>query len=466
MIFVYPALVSKNADWKVLPAILKIIERFFLLQLGQAFGSGTLRVKTEWDVRKNRYSELMLERLKVDDDKVLLEIFNQILTEASAREREIENILRKIQSEIDIQKSNLRNLETQLENETSGKNRSSEIKRLENGIQRLEKEIDRLEKDYNRFNQELLAIRKDKKLDRAQREKDRNKGIPEKEKLEKEKRERLEKEKDKYKRHASKVEVVKAKGVSLEPSMMNMDVIVRYIGGPATDDVGRSGDIKTQNISIGCQMAPSIIKNFEEFQFVLLNDYFSGKAQSLFKSLYRDFLRTGDKIIDKIYQYTIGKNRRKISDPNVKKDIILAPQGFVDASSFKKLPGAPKFYNYAAAILVFNKDDITKFKDENIFENQSELQKLFRAGWNSFCVIDNVQEEVLFVSAVDGGFVHKLSFSYIFNALEAKDVYDSLDALRKQASPFQRSIGKISNLGKILAKESALVKSILNYING
>ncbi len=124
------------------------------------------------------------------------------------------------------------------------------------------------------------------------------------------------------------------------------------------------------------------------------------------------------------------------------------------------------FYNYAAAIVVFNKSDITEAEDENIFENQAQLKKMFRAGWNSFCIVDNTQEEVTFISMLDGGFIHRLTFSYIFNALDAKDVFENLDDLKRSASPFQRNIGNFRNLGKYIAKESTLVKSILKFMNG
>lgn len=457
MIFVYPTLVSKNVDWKVLPAILKVVERFFLVQIGQSFGSGSLRIKTEWDESKRKYSELMLENAKITDkEEVLFNFLNEAVNIEDLRKR-----LKKINDEVDSRQVPLQRLQNEYDGAKDSDDKQStpttrrDLATAKNELMKEKSYIDSLEKSHDRISKEIAQIER--------HEIEQSKEEREKEKYEKEKEAGT---KEKYKTHAAKFEVVRTKGVSLDPSMANMEVMIHYVGGPATSDVGHSGLMKSQNISIGCQMAPATIKNFDEFQDVLLDDYFSTKSEIIFKQIYRDLIRTSDRIIDKIYQYATGDVKSKNLDPDVKQDVLYAPRGFLDASSFKRKAKTPKFYNYAAAVVVFNKSDITGAEDENIFENQAQLQRMFRAGWNSFAIIDSTQEEVTFISMLDGGFIHKLSFSYIFNSLEAKDVFDNLDALKRSASPFQRSMGNFRNLGKFIAKENTLVKSILKFMNG
>lgn len=109
MIFVYPTLVSKNVDWKVLPAILKVVERFFLVQIGQSFGSGSLRIKTEWDESKRKYSELMLENAKITDkEEVLFNFLNEAVNIEDLRKR-----LKKINDEVDSRQVPLQRLQNE-----------------------------------------------------------------------------------------------------------------------------------------------------------------------------------------------------------------------------------------------------------------------------------------------------------------------------------------------------------------
>ena len=53
MIFIYPASVSENCDTKLVPAVCKSIERFFMVQIEDAFGSGILSVRKDYNSLKN-----------------------------------------------------------------------------------------------------------------------------------------------------------------------------------------------------------------------------------------------------------------------------------------------------------------------------------------------------------------------------------------------------------------------------
>ena len=61
MIFVYPAFCSESCDKRILPAVCKCMERFFLLQIQDAMTSGVLNVTRRWE--GGHYSQFLLEQL-------------------------------------------------------------------------------------------------------------------------------------------------------------------------------------------------------------------------------------------------------------------------------------------------------------------------------------------------------------------------------------------------------------------
>jgi hypothetical protein len=75
MIFIYPASVSETCDKRIVPAVCKSIERFFLLQLQDAISSGELSFYRKWE--GNKYGPLLMESIiKPSNTKMLLEGFN------------------------------------------------------------------------------------------------------------------------------------------------------------------------------------------------------------------------------------------------------------------------------------------------------------------------------------------------------------------------------------------------------
>jgi hypothetical protein len=80
MIFIYPASVSETCDKRIVPAVCKSIERFFLLQLQDAISSGELSFYRKWE--GNKYGPLLMESIiKPSNTKMLLEGFNDERTQ-------------------------------------------------------------------------------------------------------------------------------------------------------------------------------------------------------------------------------------------------------------------------------------------------------------------------------------------------------------------------------------------------
>jgi hypothetical protein len=120
----------------------------------------------------------------------------------------------------------------------------------------------------------------------------------------------------------------------------------------------------------------------------------------------------------------------------------------------------PSYYNFAAAIVIIDKRDLMKEEGANFFLDQSQLKRMFKMGWNSFCILDETREEALFVSSLDGGHLHIIPYQYIFNSLGMDVVYQNMNDLRKKASPFRLSMGGISNLVQKLKRESKLLEAV------
>ena len=113
---------------------------------------------------------------------------------------------------------------------------------------------------------------------------------------------------------------------------------------------------------------------------------------------------------------------------------------------------------------MFNKDDIMKEEGANFFLDKHQLGKMFKAGWNSFCVLYPLREEVMFISALDGGSLHTIPYSYVFNALGMDQIYTNMNDLQRRSPVFRRSAGSFSTLVSKLRRESALLEAVKNSI--
>lgn len=470
MIFLYPALVSGTVEPKILPAIAKSLEKYFLLQIQEGLTSGTIRVKAEWDGK--RYSELQLESKVVDGGSVLLEASvnsrlhdlreekKQLLDAISYNNNQLQIITQKPQTgppdpSIDM-----------LYYDPSSKSIRSKAPATYAAIHQfnsaMQDRINKIEDDIS-----VLEPSADDKDEKSKTEKEKFEYQKQKDAKE-EQKEKEAGEKSKYKTHGS-YKVSQSMGVDLQPTMGNVEVRIRYSGGPASGSVGleKVGDRLT--IAVGTQILPMILKDFDSLQEVLLDDYFSNHFKTLFKSFSRTALRKMVGFVERQYIRLLGKELIPVTNgkSQVYKDVLLAPHGFVDASTFRKKGDAPKFYSYTSAVVVFNKSDITHPDEENFFMNQAQVQRMFKMGWNSFCIIDREREEMIFVTMLDGGSIHRIPFSYLYHSMNASDLYKDLDPLRKKVSAFfLKAPGSIKSLGSILAKENKLYRAVRNHLMG
>ena len=499
MIFVYPAIVSENVDTKIGPAVCKVLEQYYLLHLAESFSSGNLRVKTIFDYNhkgSGTYGPLMLENKKTGG-KTLLEgihgsgdFHNFIETRLKTTNNKIHNFLsngsyhnlsdkyntgtleklnqpdlEKINNTLKIGVSTINDLIQDISNTV---NEIINFENKEDGNGNKDPMVDAVKDAFKTGNikggqyKEIFELKE--QLENLRSDIERTIKLVERyissaEKKEEKDTEKKQKDVAQYETHGNyKVETMK--GISFKPSMMNINVKIHYLGGPHEDAKTQIAPSQTfQEISIGCKIAPLVLKNFSSIEDAILDDYFSTNFQVWWKTTYRNTLRKTIGYAEHMIKKLTGANSDITSKMNpVDKEILLAPQGFINASSFKQKSGSPGFYHYSSAMVVLNKDDLVREESTNFFLNKSQLNKMFKMGWNAFCILDPTREEATFISSMDGGALHVIPYSFIFHTLGMEQIYANMSDLQRRSPIFRKSSGNLNTLVSRLKRESSLLK--------
>lgn len=518
MIFVYPSVISENVPEYLYPAIAKTLEQFYLFHLLESFGNGTLRVKSVYQPSKQVYGPLVLES-KLDNSPMVImedvqfgrddatlryyfsgkgwendlfkidqfinrniipyqkEFNDEILKDAPVWERYLDNLINEhdeISRLIDVltmditrtARQTILELDDNIRNENKKKDKDiSKIntwndhkKDIRNWLARLdvsERELNRMRANVkNKIENAKIQI---SRLSSYSKDDPKYSKLTKKDELERKERKAREKAAQ-AQRHASYT-VRDVGSISLQPTMSNIRVKIQYVGGPA-EGAGSAKDFDYQDLVIGAKVVPMKVTNFDQIQNAILNDYFSNRVSLFFKSKTRGLLRGIFKFVERGIKRIAGKDVElsdMINDP-VYKMIYLSPQGFVDASSFKRRPDIPSFYNFSSASVVFVDSDMTYEGGENFFKNKSKLNQMFKAGWNTFVVLKEIEEIIYFISSLDGGSLHIFPYSYMFNALKMDKVYDS-DEFKRRSRGFQVRSGNMGTLASRLARENRLYEN-------
>ena len=378
MFFVYPAAVSQNCDRKIVAPACKCMERFFLTQIEDAFSSGILRAKQVYNSSKEVYSPIMLEAKRNTSSKILI-------TEASAIKDDIDKI------------DSLRYSDGISQFDASDNVR--ELKRIRIELKKYNKngkfddEIDKINRYLKEYEKEVKTATK-------------SNGT--------------------YRPLDAKIDIIPTSGVVRIP--------IQYIDGP------NDGSEKDRDVTVGVKVMPFIMKNFRDVETALLDDYFSKVSESAFKMLTRKIGRTllniYHRIISKIPGIGYVLDAKVSNEQDDVSDTVLGSSGFVNASAFRSNRNSPANYKFTSNVVIFNKDDLSDPDDYNIFSNRSAMNRLFKMGWSTFGVLDSINEEMTFISSLDGGYMHVIPYSYMFETIGSKVLYDSSDKLKRASSPF------------------------------
>lgn len=246
-----------------------------------------------------------------------------------------------------------------------------------------------------------------------------------------------------YKPLDSKIDII--------PTSAQIVVDVAYIDGPKGGT-----EREEKKIVVGVKMTPFIMKNFKDVERALLDDYFSRVSESAFKMIRRkigsSLLNVWHRILSNIPFSRYFSSAKVDNDQDDVKDTIYGPNNFVNASAFRSNRNTPGNYKFASNTVIFNKDDLTDPEDYNIFSNRSAMNRLFNMGWSTFAVLDPIKEEMTFISALDGGYMHVIPYSYMFESTGTRTVYDSTDKLKGSSRPFHINRGNFSTFAKHFEK--------------
>lgn len=411
MIFIYPASVSENCDKRIVPAVAKCIERFFLVQLQDAFASGTLTAKRIYEPSKGNYGPILLECQNNYNDKQYL-VESTYLTEASRNDYMSRiNDLRYKYSRTELERDD--SLRDSLKDQLINIRHEVSADRISNSDkQDIYHEIDNV-LGWIRSIEEAMAKSSADKAKAGSKGKTSSTGS--------------------YKPIEGKIDII--------PTGATVEIPLIYHGGPNSGKYD-----KEVSVNINVKVIPTIIKNFKDLESAMLDDYFSKQSEAFYKSIGRRVIRSVKNIISKLpfgrfLADKIGKN-------DVERDILYNSQGFVDASAFHKSSHSPNNYNYTSNIVIFNKDDLTDPEDGNIFQNRSAMQRMFKMGWSTFCMLDPVEESMAFISSLDGGYMHEIPYRYIMESYGSKVYYGNDSQLKSGARPFMVKRGNFATFCK------------------
>jgi hypothetical protein len=227
---------------------------------------------------------------------------------------------------------------------------------------------------------------------------------------------------------AASVKVDTQAMVDLRPTSISIDISVRIIQKKMFGRTKGTGQYEPRrSIPISVKVIPMVVKNFNDIYSVIADDMYANKYSSLYKSAARGFMAKA--------QNWFGGTLRKflnIATPseevNVWRDILLSRKGFTDASSFRSSDRGPKYQKYAAAIVIMSSDDI-RHQEQNFFNNPKKMAKLFKLGWNSFAIMNDADQKLIFCSYYENGMCAKIPYNYLFHSLKATDVFKEMEQL-------------------------------------
>lgn len=336
--------------------------------------------------------------------------------------------------------------------------------------ERGQQELDRIKRDDEKMNRTELSRKEEKEKDEIEKRKDKETEKKQKEEDDKKKRkwDQL-KEKEKEDKGATKTSGSYSPqpidNLSLEPTVVTVKVPITYVGGPKTTKVdtdnmketlksnnGKQSTVEATDFPIGVKIIPVKAVNSPEIYEVLVKDYFSSQTVYIMKTLIRSTTRwiysIMSKIVMKVLPWVWVNRLMRSAYVKLYRDVLMAEKnGIINASSFKRWKSAPEFYQFAAALVIIDTQDI---KLDNFLADPQKIKHLFNLGWNTFAVTDSVNQRCKFCSYLDHGHCYDLSYKYIFESIGKTQLYETLDMLKKQASPFSIPRGNILSLGKTL----------------
>ena len=220
---------------------------------------------------------------------------------------------------------------------------------------------------------------------------------------------------------------------STEYNILPEQVTISDVKVTIYEEDGRTYE-ETRSITIGVKVLPIKLTTNANIYDVLLDDMYSNKIQYFYKANSRWFLkfffssplyRYFKMAYERLFYNAYDTNKNKV---DIYKEMLLRHKGFIDASSFVNDPQAPARNYYAAAILILSNFDLGD-PEMNFFSNPIKLRRLFSMGWNTFTILNDTENVMLFCSYLESGMCTKIPYAYLFTG-KAGDVFKTLDSVK------------------------------------
>jgi len=445
MIFMFPALMSENVSQQLVPAIAKTLEQYFLQHLGFALSTGSIKIIIDETERKS------VDQMKIESDDLSKEeltyivenlVFNEKEDTSSAKER-------KLKKDVDDAIEAVGRLKQQLaDNNNDLNNIKKDIDKKEDDLSKLvdsgakPEAIDKLKNEIDSLKTKKQNIKDD--IDKLAREiKDADKDVDKK---------KGNQEEYKGTRGKADVKFDSYDKLGMAPTTVSMTVTAtrRYIDTSSGRALPRQ-EQEELKLLVGVKVIPSIIKNFSSLYETLRSDYYSNLFSYVYKASFRYVARKlfNNKWIKKIASAVdwLRPTGNASLLPGWYANILMSKAGFLDMNAFSKASGTPGYQRYAGSTVVMNLDE-----EEDMFENAGHVNQLFKMGWKTFVVIDTRQKIAIICSHLDRGMCNRIPLQFLFKAVGADKLYDSLEDL-------ERSTGSMFKRGKFKPMRSVMKKA-------
>ena len=474
MIFMFPALMSENVNHHLVPAIAKTLEQYYLQHLGFALSTGDIKVIID-ETEKNPKDQLKLESEVLSEEELSYIVENLVITEkddyksksSGDTEGRLEKNVNDAKEEITSLTQEINNLKIELDD-------------ISRKIDNVKKELQQLEEDdnwaQNNMNPKPDHLRDGTKWDYQKAERDKTRLETEIENLQerykninaeikdltqqlrnagkslKSSENDLKDHQTKSKRTGADVKIDTWDKLGMAPTTVAMTVTaLRIYMSDVSGRMREEKDTQELKLIVGVKVIPSIIKNFDSLYETLRSDYYSNIFSYTYKATFRAFARLiyNTKWVRKIAGVVdwLKPTGNASLLPGWYTNILMSKAGFLDMNAFAKAKGTPSYQRYAGATVVMNLDE-----EEDMFQDEGHVNQLFKMGWKTFVVIDTRQKFAIICSHLDRGMCNRIPLSFLFKAVGAEKLYDSLEDL-------ERSTGSMFKRGKFKPMKSVMKKA-------
>ncbi len=436
--FIYPASVSQNCDKRIVPAAAKCMERYFLIQIQDAIASGIISFKRVY--KGQTYGPIVLESKNYNSKKYLCEqsflpegvkvVVEAVSTDPEKRQKHRDWLRKYERFDTSIGGDGI----TMSSKDLAKRYTYDRISILFKEAKDLEEELEMLVRDnvmdsddpeYLNPKRTLITFKKN--------------CVEALEKIDKDKKN------DRTKTHKTGSYQALDSKIDIIPTCGTVTAHVVLVGGPKDGTI-----MEDQEFNVNVKVIPTIIKNFSVLEQDLLDDYFSNFSRTVFDrikvAVLKKCIAVARRILPKV---AADKIIDKFLDSDAKETKYANEGEYVNASAFHKSSNSQGNYNFASNIVMFNKDDLTDPDDSNIFENRAAMVNLFKKGWSTFAMLDPVNEVMVFISSLDGGFMHYIPYSYMMESYGSKSYYGSDKKLKNDSRPFLVRRGNFAQFAKL-----------------